>query len=706
LKFFFDWLIVSTITGSILVLLITIIKFIFKNKLGSMWHYYIWIILLIRLLVPYIYLPESPISIMNLNVFSNGKQIISSNDIPNINTTSTLSSNSNNNSNNSTKTNYKKSSKVIDLTTKEIIFYIWLIGAILVFAYIILQNFILNNKLNRYNLCSSENIIIILNECCEIIGTRRNIPILVTSKNTPPFICGLLSPKIVISIDTINDLNSNEIKFVLMHELTHIKRKDLVINWIVIVLQSIHWFNPFIWYAFIRMKYDCEVSCDGNVLKKLNYEDHSKYGQTIINLIKSLSKPFYTLTPTTGVIQNKESLKKRLLMITNFNKIGWKRKFATLIFIIVISIPSLTVTKTNVHSLTTSDKSFVNVALNKNITASSIESSTTSRGSVVASNANDNNLSTRWSSNFNDSEWVQIDLGSLHKIYSIYLTWEVSSAKDYTIQTSDDGKKWYNAVNKKNMQTGSRVDLLEIKKVCRYVKLLCKSRTTKYGYSLYEFAVYGEPTVTTKVTGIKITPTSIDVNETFKLSAEVLPEEATNKNIIWASDDPTIATVDNNGLVKGIKKGKTKITVKTKDGSLTDKCDVNVTKISTFEKIEAESFTIKSNSPSIEECSEGGKSIGYIQNTDYLIYNVNIPSSGTYIISFRVASENSTGQVILGKDGKDLSNNLDIPDTGGWTKWETISTKANLESGIQDLTIYAKNGGWNLNWWSIKKVVN
>lgn len=80
------------------------------------------------------------------------------------------------------------------------------------------------------------------------------------------------------------------------------------------------------------------------------------------------------------------------------------------------------------------------------------------------------------------------------------------------------------------------------------------------------------------VTGVSLNKTSIDlkVGDDFQLLASVLPEDATDKRVTWDSDDESVATVDDKGLVKAVKVGKTKITVYTQDGDFTKVCEVTV----------------------------------------------------------------------------------------------------------------------------------
>ena len=88
-------------------------------------------------------------------------------------------------------------------------------------------------------------------------------------------------------------------------------------------------------------------------------------------------------------------------------------------------------------------------------------------------------------------------------------------------------------------------------------------------------------TVTAKpiaVTGVTLNETEkkLKVGEEFTLTATVMPADATNKEVTWSSDKADIATVDNNGKVKGVKEGEATITVTTKDGEKKATCKVIV----------------------------------------------------------------------------------------------------------------------------------
>ena len=123
--------------------------------------------------------------------------------------------------------------------------------------------------------------------------------------------------------------------------------------------------------------------------------------------------------------------------------------------------------------------------------------------------------------------------------------------------------------------------------------------------------------------------------------------------------------------------------------------------------IEAESFTAM-NGIQTEPCSEGGLNVGYIDAGDWMAYgNVNIPANGDYKIEYRVASAVGGGR--LSSDlsaGATVLGQLDIPNTGGWQNWTTISHTVRINAGSYPFGIFAQSGGWNINWIKITSTAN
>ena len=96
-----------------------------------------------------------------------------------------------------------------------------------------------------------------------------------------PFVLGLIRPKIYLPVG----LNVKEEQdYILLHEQTHIHRKDHIIKILAFLILSIHWFNPLVWIAFMLMSTDMELSCDERVLKEMNEDIKKPYANSLLSL--------------------------------------------------------------------------------------------------------------------------------------------------------------------------------------------------------------------------------------------------------------------------------------------------------------------------------------------------------------------------------------------------------------------------------------
>lgn len=125
-----------------------------------------------------------------------------------------------------------------------------------------------------------------------------------------------------------------------------------------------------------------------------------------------------------------------------------------------------------------------NLAQGRAATASSAEN-----GGMAAGAAFDGNTGTRWSSAFADPQWIQVDLGSVRSLCRVSLQWEAAYGKAFQIQVSNDGSAWTTLYSTTTGAGGTQS--LNVSGSGRYVRLYGTARATGYGYSLYEFGVFG-----------------------------------------------------------------------------------------------------------------------------------------------------------------------------------------------------------------------
>ncbi len=117
--------------------------------------------------------------------------------------------------------------------------------------------------------------------------------------------------------------------------------------------------------------------------------------------------------------------------------------------------------------------------------------SSTENAGTPASAAVDGNTGTRWSSAFADPQWLQVDLGTRATVTQVVLNWETAYATAYQLQVSDDASTWTTVYSTTTGKGG--VETLAVNGSGRYVRFYGTTRATGWGYSLWEFQVFGAP---------------------------------------------------------------------------------------------------------------------------------------------------------------------------------------------------------------------
>jgi len=142
---------------------------------------------------------------------------------------------------------------------------------------------------------------------------------------TSPALCGCWRPRLLLPPGFGRQFSARELQFVFLHELAHVRRRDLWLNWLVAGLQVVHWFNPLLWFGFARWRMDRELACDALALEAAGEGQKGEYGRTILHLLESLTHR--TVVPgLVGILEEKRQLQRRLRLIASFRpgqRYGW-----------------------------------------------------------------------------------------------------------------------------------------------------------------------------------------------------------------------------------------------------------------------------------------------------------------------------------------------------------------------------------------------
>ncbi|OXB96673.1 MULTISPECIES: M56 family metallopeptidase [Bacillus] len=340
LPHFFDWLIETSLMASILVGFILCIKVLFRNKLTPRWQYMLWIVLMIRLLLPWS--PDSSYSIYSLLSYrSSVSEVIPKNmpateNIVNIESDRKVELESN------PKMVTKTSEPEVEVSLEKqttfslykLALYVWLAGVIILATITFLTNRRLYSYIKKQPDITDEQVITVFDRCKQSMKMKKAVSLRLAGKIASPTVFSFFRPKVLLSKKHMKVLNEQQLQYVFYHELAHIKRKDVAVNWIMYSLILLNWFNPILWYAYFCMREDQELACDAYALTFIDKEEQIAYGHTIITLLEHYS---YQVPSLANLSRNKRTLKRRIVMIKKFQKKSYRLSLLGVIAIVAIA---------------------------------------------------------------------------------------------------------------------------------------------------------------------------------------------------------------------------------------------------------------------------------------------------------------------------------------------------------------------------------
>ncbi|MED1267620.1 M56 family metallopeptidase [Bacillus mycoides] len=344
LPHFFDRLIETSLMASILVGFILCIKVLFRNKLTPRWQYMLWIVLMIRLLLPWS--PDSSYSIYSLLSYSSSvsevipKNMPSTESIVNIETNHTveLESNSETVTKNDEPEVNASAEQQTTFSLYKLALYVWLAGVIVLAVITFITNRRLYSYIKKQADITDEQVVTVFNRCKRSMKMKKAVSLRLAGKIASPTVFSFFRPKVLLSKKHMKVLNEQQLQYVFYHELAHIKRNDVAVNWIMYSLLLLNWFNPILWYAYFCMREDQELACDAYALTFIDKEEQIAYGHTIITLLEHYS---YQAPSLANLSRNKRTLKRRIVMIKKFQKKSYRLSVLGVIVIVAIASLSL-----------------------------------------------------------------------------------------------------------------------------------------------------------------------------------------------------------------------------------------------------------------------------------------------------------------------------------------------------------------------------
>ncbi|NJJ35452.1 peptidase, M56 family protein [Clostridioides difficile] len=332
-----------SLSGSLLILILFSCKQIFKDKISRQWQYYIWLIVIMRLLLPFT--PETNLMGTIFQTFDNTTYHTEkyppaqqNQDILNDDKNTPTINNERSNQKYINKMELFTSNQAVqDIITLLVnnIWIIWLVIALILFIrkITIYQSFVRYIKAGQAPVSDTE-----LLDRLAILGSqikiKRAIELCINPLISSPLLIGFFRPCIVLPRV---DIAEKDFQYIVLHELTHYRRFDMLYKWLVQITVCLHWFNPLVYLMGKEINKACEFACDEAIVKKLDSSNVQDYGKTLLNSIATVGKYKESLASVT-LSESKKLLKERLGAIMNFRKKSNLVVFFTIVITVLFTV--------------------------------------------------------------------------------------------------------------------------------------------------------------------------------------------------------------------------------------------------------------------------------------------------------------------------------------------------------------------------------
>ncbi|WP_040952750.1 M56 family metallopeptidase [Gorillibacterium massiliense] len=305
-----------SVSGSLIAVVLLTLRPFARRWFSHTWQYYIWLIVVARLLLPVTLEPN----VIGGWLERNGAvhSALGFSEAP------AVAVESNEGVTDSLPVSNTHTEKVADASDQDqpkqdhlvwklwpYLWRVWIIGAIGMFLYRWIGYKRFTNRLKVGNTAvTSPNMRSVLETCRRELGLRGHVEFYLNPLVTTPMLVGFKQPAILLPNHTYTD---DELRYICLHELTHFKRMDLSYKWLTQAALCLHWFNPLVHYAAKEIDRLCELSCDESVIRKMNAHEKQGYGNTLIAMaaLGSTRRSLFS----GAMSEQKRHLKERLAAI-------------------------------------------------------------------------------------------------------------------------------------------------------------------------------------------------------------------------------------------------------------------------------------------------------------------------------------------------------------------------------------------------------
>lgn len=328
---FFAWLLRSSWQAAVLTVLILLAQFCLGKRLDGRWRHLLWFLVVIRLLLPWT--PPSPVSLFNYFSLHSAPAVrpdkptafpdvapppvaIGAADEKTVN--ADLPPSPATASQEPPSLSPKHARWHVTMPDwKVVLICAWAAGVAVLGARVVVQNALFRRRLRFAVPVEDQTMLKLFEECRRTAATFKRVEVLETELVSSPALYGLFRLRLLLPSEFPKRFVPLEMRHIFLHELSHVRRHDMEVQWLITCLQIMHWFNPILWFGFRRMAADRELACDQLAMSFAGEDKAAEYGQTIVKLLERAAGAS-PLPGLVGILEDKKQIFRRVSMIASF----------------------------------------------------------------------------------------------------------------------------------------------------------------------------------------------------------------------------------------------------------------------------------------------------------------------------------------------------------------------------------------------------
>ncbi len=287
----------ATLHASVLVLVVLLVQVATGTRLAPRWRAALWWLVIARLLLPVV--PGAPWSALNL---------LRGDSMPVL--------------------GVARSEAAAPTVATFLLLGLWALG-MCGFGFVLARRALVTRRLlEDAKPIRDQSTLRLFDDCRRRAKVRAPVSLWCSPHVGSPLLVGLWRTRLILSPDA-EIFGERVMRDVFLHELAHVRRRDLAMSWLVAIVLLIHWFNPLLWLAAWRIRADRECACDALALEALDQDERFDYGDSLLDVLSAAMidrRPIVVVSGSmpgaAGVVESKSDLRRRLAFIAQHRRRG------------------------------------------------------------------------------------------------------------------------------------------------------------------------------------------------------------------------------------------------------------------------------------------------------------------------------------------------------------------------------------------------